>query len=102
MNKDQGSILLGMAVCWLLNLVELGVAFLLLAASEKLLPFVYALVGAIGLVQVGYVVPLWRFLRRKGRPRAARGVLLAAAITALLNVALVHHFFGFTWFHPPY
>lgn len=85
MDQDRGSILAGMAICWLLNVAQLGVGWLLLVADVRMLPAYYVLVGAIGLVQVGYVVPLWRLLRRKGRPRTAKGLLLAAALTAVMN-----------------
>ena len=73
MDQDRGSIVAGMAICWLLNVAQLGVGWLLLVADVRMLPAYYVLVGAIGLVQVGYVVPIWRLLRRKGKPRTAKG-----------------------------
>jgi hypothetical protein len=88
MNQGRGSILAGMAICWLLNVAQLGIGWLLLAADVRMLPTYYVLVGAIGLVQVGYVVPLWRLLRRKGKPRTAKGLLLAAVLTALINIVI--------------
>ena len=78
-----------MAICWLLNIAQLGVGWLLLVADVRMLPAYYVLVGAIGLVQVGYVVPIWRLLRRKGKPITAKGLLLAAALTLIFNVVLV-------------
>jgi hypothetical protein len=77
-----------MATCWLLNVAQLGVGWLLLAADVRMLPAYYGLIGAIGLVQVGYVVPIWRLLRRKGKPRTARGMMIAAGITALSNIVI--------------
>jgi hypothetical protein len=88
MNQGQGSIAAGMAICWLLNVTELCVGWLLLVADVRMLPAYYVLVGAIGLVQVGYVVPLWRLLLRKGKPRTARGMMIAAGITVLSNLVL--------------
>jgi hypothetical protein len=88
MNQRTGSIAAGMAICWLLNVTELGVGWLLLVADVRMLPAYYVLIGAIGLVQVGYVIPIWRLLRRKGKPRTARGTMIAAGITAFLNVVL--------------
>ena len=88
MDQGRGSILAGMAICWLLNVAQLGVGWLLLVADVRMLPAYYVLVGAIGLVQVGYVVPIWRLLLRKGRPRTARGLLLAAALTVLMNAVV--------------
>jgi hypothetical protein len=80
-----GSIIAGVAICWLLNIAQLGTGWLLLVADVRMLPAYYVLIGAVGLVQVGYVVPIWRVLVRKGRSRTARGVLIAAWITVLLN-----------------
>jgi len=88
MDEGRGSILAGMAICWLLNVAQLGVGWLLLVMDVRMLPAYYVLVGAIGMVQVGYVVPLWRLLRRKGKPRAANGLLLAAALTAVMNAVV--------------
>jgi hypothetical protein len=87
-SDGKGSILAGLAVCWLLNIAQLGVAGLLLVADERTLPAVFVLVGAIGLVQVGYVVPIGRLLARRGKARTAKGLLIAAAITAGLNLVL--------------
>jgi hypothetical protein len=80
-----GSIIAGVAICWLLNIAQLGTGWLLLVADVRMLPAYYVLIGAVGLVQIGYVVPIWRVLVRKGRSRTARGVLIAAWITVLLN-----------------
>jgi len=88
MDQDRGSVAAGMAICWLLNVAQLGVGWLLLVADVRMLPAYYVLVAAIGLVQVGYVVPLWRLLRRKGKFRTAKGVLLAAALTTLMNAVV--------------
>ena len=79
-----------MAICWLLNVAQLGVGWLLLVADVRMLPAYYVLVGAIGLVQVGYVVPIWRLLRRKGKSRTAKGMLLAAVITLIIQCCSRH------------
>jgi len=89
MEQGRGSILAGMAICWLLNVTQLCVAWLLLVADVRMLPAYYVLAGAIGIVQVGYVVPIWRLLRRKGKPRTAKGLLIAAVLTLIANVAFV-------------
>ena len=88
MNDGQGSTITGFAICWLLNIAQLGIGWLLLVADERLLSTVYVLIGAIGLVQLGYVVPIWRLLVLKGKPRTAKGILIAAGITATLNVVV--------------
>lgn len=78
-----------MGICWLLNVAQLGIGWLLIVADVRMLPTYYVLVGAIGLVQVGYVVPLWRLLRRKGRPRTANGLIIAAILTLITDVTFV-------------
>ena len=78
-----------MAICWLLNIAQLGTGWLLLVADIRMLPAYYVLIGAIGVVQVGYVVPIWRLLRRKGKPRTGRGLLLAAVLTAVMNSMVI-------------
>jgi len=88
MNDGKGSIVAGLAICWLLNIAQLGIGWLLLVADVRMLPAYYVLTGAIGLVQVGYVVPIWRILVRKGKPRTAKGLLIAAGITVLVNTAV--------------
>lgn len=89
MYDGKGSIITGFAICWLLNIVQLGIGWLLLVTDDRLLSTIYVLIGAIGLVQVGYVVPIWRLLRRKGKPRTAKGVLIAAGITLAVNIVAV-------------
>jgi hypothetical protein len=84
----------GMLVCWLLNVVQLGIAFFLLASSEKSLASVYVLTLALWLVQFGYVVPIYRILKRKRRPYAAHGLLTAACISAVITVILDYKIFG--------
>jgi hypothetical protein len=88
MNESKGSVVAGLAICWLLNIAQLGFGWLLLVADERTLPAVYVLVAAIGLSQVGYVVPIWRLLLRRGQLRTAKGFLIAAGITAAANVVL--------------
>jgi hypothetical protein len=86
--KNEGSIAAGFAICWLLNIAQLGIGWLLLVINVRMLAAVYVLVGAVGLVQIGYVVPIWRLLQRKGSARTAKGLLMAAFITAVLNLGV--------------
>jgi hypothetical protein len=89
----------GFLICWLLNLVQLALAFILLASSEKTLPMVYVMTIALGLVQIAYVVPLYRLLRRKAKPHVARGLVAAACITAMANLIVDYHFLGLQMLH---
>jgi hypothetical protein len=86
--ESRGSIVVGMAICWLLNLAQIGIGWLMLVADERMLPFVFVIIGLIGLVQVGYVAPIWRLLQRKGKARTAKGVLIAAGITLVVNAGV--------------
>ncbi len=79
----------GWAICWLFNIAQLGVGWLLLIADVRMLPAYYVLICAAGLVQVGYVVPIWRLLLRKGQPHTAKGLLMAACTTLALNVLFI-------------
>jgi hypothetical protein len=87
-STGSGSFVLGLIVCWLLNVVQLGIAFLFFAYGERTLPTALILAGGIGLLQIGYIVPLWYLLRRHGKQRMARGLLTAAGITLLVNAVL--------------
>lgn len=87
--NHKGSIAAGWAICWLLNVAQFGIGWLLLVADVRMLPAYYILVGACGLVQVGYVVPIWRLLMRRGSQRTATGLLIAACVTVLINIVAV-------------
>lgn len=89
--RKIGMTLLGMLICWALNVAQLGVTFwLFVLFGESFLSAAYTLIGGIGLLQIAYIVPLYRLLRRKNLPDAARGLALAACLTALLSA-------GFDW-----
>jgi len=97
-SDGKGSIIAGCTICWLLNIAQLCIGWLVFVSDERMLPAGYVLIGAIGLVQVGYVAPIWRLLRRSGKPRTAKGLLIAAAITAVLNLVLVERLLKSVWF----
>jgi hypothetical protein len=83
--RYEGSLFLGLIVCWLLNLAHLGVAYLVFVSNDRALTAVFVLVGAIGLLQAGYVAPIWYVLRRRGKKSVATGLAIAAGTTLLLN-----------------
>jgi hypothetical protein len=90
-SDGTGSIAAGWAICWLLNVAQLGIGWVVFVSDERMLPVGYTLIGALGLVQVGYVVPIWRLLRRHGKLRTARGLLIAAGVTVAHNLVFVGH-----------
>jgi len=86
MSQPSGSVIVGLLLCWLLNIVHVGVAILLFITSERTVPTAVILIAAIGLLQIAYVVPVYRLLKRRGKSRTARGMAVAAWITTLVNV----------------
>lgn len=84
----------GFLICWLLNLVHLAIAFLLLASSERMIVYAYLLAVWLGLLQIGYVVPIYRLLWRKGKRFVAHGLVTAALITATTNFIIDYHLLG--------
>jgi hypothetical protein len=43
--------------------------------------------GGIGLVQLAYVIPFCRHFKSEGQTNIVNGLIIAASLTALLNVA---------------
>ena len=84
---SRGSIIAGLFLCWLLNLAYFCVAWLLFVTNERTLPTGLILLTGIGIFQIAYVVPIYRLLKRRGKARTALGAMIAAAITALLNLS---------------
>jgi len=60
--------------------------FVLLACSA-MVPLALYVFTLVGVVQLLWLVPLWRGYRKKGKTESAKGVILAASITFLLNSA---------------
>lgn len=81
---EQGSIVAGLACCWGANVAQVILGFILLTTSTMLPVW---LIGGVGLIQLAYVIPLFRYFQRNGRTMSARGLVIAASVTALLNAA---------------
>jgi len=75
---DNGIIGAGMLICWGLNLAEVMLGFFLA-------PLV--VIGGVGLLQLAYIVPLYSMFRRQGKTATAKGLVIGACVTALLNCA---------------
>ena len=88
-SSDQGSVVYGLLICWGLNTLQIVTGFITLGAGAAFeraaLVIVIASIGAVGLVQLVYVLPLYFQFRKKGKPDTAKGLVIAASITALLN-----------------
>lgn len=83
---SKGSIIAGLFLCWLLNLAYFGIAWLVFVTNERTLPTGLILLTGLGIFQIAYIVPVYRLLKRRGKIRTALGVMIAASITALLNL----------------
>lgn len=69
-------------VCWVV--LWLLSSFLRGPRTDFMMPLFFAAL-AIGITQLIYMVPAILYARRKGRPGIARGIIIVAALTALLN-----------------
>jgi hypothetical protein len=78
--QDRGSILKGFGIAAAVNIgaVILGVITIVAVVG------IFLLLG-IGLVQAAWIIPLILHFRKMGKPETAKGVIIAAAITFLLN-----------------
>jgi hypothetical protein len=97
--KPEGSIGLGVAYGFGANLLHVGISFLLswlIIFLTKGETFYYVLINLpfIGVVQLIYVVPLFFYFKRAGQTRTAKGLVIAASITALLNASCWGVLFG--------
>ena len=82
-NATNGDWLLGIGLLLLLHLIQIPIAVLTVGTSLL----------AIGLVQLVYVIPFVIHFRKKGRPGIAKGLIIGAAITILLNGTCTALFF---------
>lgn len=90
---DEGSVWQGVLLCCGINfaLVFTGcsVAWTLAERPGGSAVVNVAIVAAlsVGLLQLLYVIPIGRAMRRNGRTQTLKGVTIGAAATALLNAA---------------
>jgi hypothetical protein len=55
--------------------------------SDNLVSIAFAIALSVGVLQLLYVIPLWRALKTKEKTQTIKGLRIAACITALLNAA---------------
>ncbi len=92
--ETGASVILGIAGVIGANLVLIGLLGPLRQALGVAGDWALLAIAAIGLTQLIYVVPAWFVLRSKGRRLVGQGVIIGAAITALINAAC----FGFVMY----
>lgn len=91
-DKGAGKILWGLLVCWGLNLLEIFLPFFWIGPSDRVISVA---IGGIGLIQLIYVLPLYFLFKQKGKTDTAKGIVIAASITAFLNASC----WGIFWPH---
>lgn len=88
----QSNVIKGMLICWLLNFLTIVLGFVLIST----LTGTVILVGGLGLVQLIYVSPLYIKFKRNNQADTAKGMIIAASVTALLNAGCC----SFVHYHP--
>ena len=87
---NESSVSSGMAIGFILNvamLLLLPLAGLrLFSIVPSLSDFLFSALFAIGLTQLLYMAPLYLYCRKTGRDETAKGLIVIASITAVLNV----------------
>jgi hypothetical protein len=83
MTDDKGNLGLGLLICWGCNILHLASTWVLILMVA---PVGMILFGGIGIVQLAYVISLCLHFKRKGQTNVMKGLIIAASITALLNV----------------
>src|SRR5882724_7429985 len=83
MSNEKGSVGLGLLLCWGLNILHIVAGWGLIFF---VMPVGLVVLGGIGLVQLAYVVPICHRYKAKGKTDFVKGMIIAASITALLNV----------------
>jgi hypothetical protein len=75
--ESKGSVGWGVGQVLLFHLLQIPLAFMT----------TYLSLGVICLSQLAYVIPAIVVARRKGHENTVKGIIIAASVTALLNVA---------------
>jgi uncharacterized membrane protein YesL len=83
MINEKGILGLGLIICWGCNILHLASSWVLVLMVA---PVGIVVFGGIGLVQLVYIIPLCLHFKRKGQTNVMKGLIIAASITALLNV----------------
>jgi len=79
---DRGRFVEGFSAAVFCNLVGLLVAVAMMSSVIG-----GSALGGFGIVQLLWLIPVWRSYRKQGKTENAKGVLLVVGITILLNAA---------------
>ena len=81
--ESKGSIVRGVGEVLLFHLLQIPLAFMTSFLS----------LAVICVSQLAYVIPAIIVARRKGHEETVKGIIIAASVTALLNIACTGYFF---------
>ena len=85
---SKGSIARGVGQVLLFHLLQIPLAFMTF----------YLSLAVICVSQLAYVIPALIIARRKGHEDTMKGIIIAASVTALLNIACTGYvFYGLKW-----
>jgi len=82
-DEYKGSVAWGIGQILLWHLAQIPIAYMTIFISLAL----------ISVSQLAYVVPAIIIARRKGHENTVKGIVIAASLTALLNIACTGYFF---------
>jgi hypothetical protein len=92
--RNEGSVWQGLLLCWGINyMLTFSGCYVVWFEAERpggsnaVIHAASVLTFSIGLLQLLYVIPVCRAMNKNGKIRTLKGVIIAASITALLNVA---------------
>jgi len=86
--QRKGSVGLGLGLTVMFHVIAQAPVFFLLLAmarSDRGLELAFAPVLHIGLTQLIYIIPAILFSRHRGETETAKGLVIGAALTFLLN-----------------
>ena len=84
-SNDEGSVVYGLFLCWGTNILQIVVGCATLGMGGENFASAFVVIGGIGLIQLVYVLPMYFQFRKQGKSDTAKGMVIAASITALLN-----------------
>src|SRR4051794_13976959 len=89
--QDKGSVSRGLGFTMLLHLLQIPIGLVL-----AIVPSIFSLLAVffIGLSQCVYMIPAYIYFRKNGETETAKGLLIGASITFLLNATCTAIVFG--------
>jgi hypothetical protein len=89
--QDTGSVRSGCLITIAAHLLQIPIAIILGFLQPDL---ALSTIIFIGISQLVYMVPAIIYFSRKGKSESAKGLMIGAALTLLLNVACTGIFYG--------